>query len=171
MTLARLTRYAAVLLALSTTAFAFLSIGPRSGGAAAKAAFTVVAGQGPANAGLNFNGTSKGHLVITVPLGGVVQITLTNKGDLPHSLQIIPSTTTLPATAVAAGKLAFPGAQTPDPQAGINKGRTDTVRFTASKPGMYLFICGFPGHALLGMYGVFQVSASPSAAPSMVTTK
>lgn len=169
MTHARWTRHSAMLLALSATALAFLSIGPRSGGAATKASFTVVAGQGAANAGLNFNGTSKGKLVITVPLGAQVQVTLTNKGDLPHSLQVIPNTTTLPSTAAA--KPVFPGAETPDPQTGINKGKSATIRFTASKPGKYLFICGFPGHALLGMYGVFVVSPSPSAAPSMTTTK
>ncbi len=169
MTHVRWTRHAAVLLALSVTVFAFLSIGPLSGGAATKASFTVVAGQGAANATLNFNGTSKGKLVITVPLGAEVQITLTNKGDLPHSLQIIPNTATLPSTAAA--KPVFPGAQTPDPQTGINKGKSATARFTASKPGKYLLICGFPGHALLGMYAVFEVSAAPSAAASMITTK
>jgi uncharacterized cupredoxin-like copper-binding protein len=40
------------------------------------------------------------------------------------------------------------------------------VRFTASKAGQYLFICGYPGHALLGMYGTFDVT--PGAKPAMV---
>ncbi len=162
-------RYTAALLALSAAVFAALSAGSGPGGAAAKASFALVAGQGGANAGLNFNGTAKGKLVLTVPLGAEVQITLTNKGDLPHSLQIIPNTTTLPATAAA--KPVFAGAETPDPQTGVVKGKSATARFTASQPGKYLLICGFPGHALLGMYATFVVSASPAAAPSMVTTK
>ncbi len=140
-----------------------------AGIAAGKAAFAIVAGQGPANAGLNFNGADKGRLVLTVPVGAEVQITLTNKGDLPHSVQVIPYTTKLPGTAAAAP--VFPGAQTPDPQAGLAKGQTATVRFTAAKAGKYLLICGFPGHALLGMYGVLEVAASKDAAPKLTITK
>lgn len=163
-------RSAVMPLAFSAILLAALLARPGTGGAAGKAAaFTVVAGQGAANAGINFNGTSHGKLIITVPLGAQVEITLTNKGDLPHSLQIIPYTTTQPATAAA--KPVFPGAETLNPQTGINKGQTAVAKFTASKPGKYLFICGFPGHALLGMYGVFEVSASASTAPSMTTAK
>ena len=63
---------------------------------------------------------------------------------------------------------AFPGAVSKDPQVGINKGQTAVVKFTAAKPGKYLLICGFPGHALLGMYGLFEVSPSAATKPSMV---
>lgn len=69
----------------------------RSTQGAPAAQFSVVAGQGPANGGLNFDGASKGKLVITVPVGAQVKMTLTNRGDLPHSLEIIPATTQLPA--------------------------------------------------------------------------
>jgi len=141
----------------------------QSGGAAATAAFSLVAGQGSANGGINFNGTVKGVLVITVPVGAQVKLTLVNKGDLPHSMQIIPFTTTLPATAVK--QPAFPGAQTPNPEVGIMKGQTAAAQFTAAKPGKYLLICGFPGHALLGMYATFEVSPQASATPSLVITK
>lgn len=137
--------------------------------AAGAAEFSLVAAQTPANGELNYNGTDKDHLTITVPAGAAVTITLANKGSLPHSLQVIPYTTTLPATALPTP--AFPGAQTKNPQVGINKGQTDTIKFTASKPGKYLFICGFPGHALLGMYGTFVVSPSASIKPTMVVTK
>ena len=136
------------------------------GSAAVQAAFSIVAGQTPANAGLNFNGTVKGKLVITVPVGAQVQLTLVNKGDLPHSLQIIPFTAQPPATALP--HPAFPGAETPNPQEGVMKGKTAVATFTASKPGKYLLICGFPGHALLGMYGIFEV-APAGTPPSMVT--
>jgi sulfocyanin len=139
------------------------------GGAATSAAFSIVAGQTPANGGLNFDGTDRGHLVITVPVGARVQLTLVNKGDLPHSLQVIPYTTAMPAAALP--HPAFPGAETPNPQAGVAKGKSAVAKFVASKPGKYLFICGFPGHALLGMYGIINVSPSASARPSLVTTK
>jgi sulfocyanin len=134
--------------------------------AATTAGFSIIAGQTPANGGLNFNGASTGHLVITVPVGAAVQLTLTNKGDLPHSLQVISYRDQLPATSLA--HPAFPGAETPNPQEGIMKGKTAVATFTASKPGKYLLICGFPGHALLGMYGILEVSASAEAKPSLV---
>ena len=63
------------------------------GNAASTAAFAIVAGQGGANGGNNFNGVDKGRLTIAVPVGAQVKLTLANKGDLPHSLQIIPFTT------------------------------------------------------------------------------
>ncbi len=131
--------------------------------------FTIVAAQTPANGENNYNGTSNGKLVLTVPVGATVQITFKNQGTLPHSLQIIPPKSPLPATALEAP--AFPGAQIPNPQAGITKGQTVNVQFTAAKAGKYLMICGFPGHALLGMYATFVVAPSPTAKPSMTVTK
>ena len=141
----------------------FSGLGTAAAGTAAT--FDVVAAQTPANGELNFNGADKGRLVITVPAGAAVQIMLSNNGTLPHSLQIIPYSTKLPASAEPAP--AFPGAVTPNPQIGINKGQKAMIKFTADKPGKYMFICGFPGHALLGMYGVFEVSPSATAKPSM----
>jgi len=133
------------------------------------ATFSIVAAQTAANGEMNFNGADKGRMVVTVPLGASVQITLTNKGSLPHSLEIIPYSDRLPAAAVPTP--AFPGAVTKDPQAGIMKGQTATVQFTAGKAGKYLLICGFPGHALLGMYGVFEVASSADVKPSLVIKK
>ena len=69
--------------------------------------FSIVAGKGPANGELNFNGASNGKLVITVPQGAQVRLTLENKGALPHSLELIPNTTQLPAQ--AENPPAFPG--------------------------------------------------------------
>jgi hypothetical protein len=85
---------------------------------ATPARFTIEAGQGSANAGNNFNGTVDGHLVVTVPLGAQVELTLTNQGQLPHSIQVISSGGSLPISAVPASALAFPSAQTSNPQAG-----------------------------------------------------
>jgi sulfocyanin len=139
------------------------------GGAAPAADFSLVASQTTANGELNFNGAYKGHLVITVPVGAAVQLTLSNKGSLPHSMEVIPYTDQLPAQATATP--AFPGAETKNPTVGITKGQTAMAQFTAAKPGKYLLICGFPGHALLGMYGIFEVSPAPSAKPTLVINK
>jgi len=145
----------------------FGALAPGQGAPVAQ--FSIVAAQTAANAENNFNGTSKGKLVMTVPVGATVQITFKNQGSLPHSLQIIPSTNPLPATALSAP--AFPGAQVPNPQAGIIKGQTANVQFTAGKAGKYLMICGFPGHALLGMYATFDVVPSPTTKPTMTVSK
>jgi sulfocyanin len=143
--------------------------------AAAEESFTIVANQTAANAGQNFNGTDHGRLTITVPPGTPVHIKFTNdkKAALPHSLQVIALKGTakapvLPAT--AAPQPAFPGAETPNAGAtGTPPGKSVDVRFTASAAGHYLFICGFPGHALLGMYGTFNVT--PGAKPGMTVMK
>ena len=142
---------------------------PAINGAAAAgnaAAFSLVAGQTAANGEMNYNGTAKGGLIITVPMGATVQLTLSNNGTLPHSMEVIPYTTALPATATSTP--AFPGALMKNAQAGITKGQTATIQFTAAKAGKYLLICGFPGHALLGKYADFEVSPSATTKPSMV---
>jgi sulfocyanin len=133
------------------------------------AAFSLVAAQTAANGEMNYNGTAKGKMVITVPVGATVQLTLSNNGSLPHSMEVIPFTTTLPATATSTP--AFPGALMKNAQVGITKGQTATIQFTAAKAGKYLLICGFPGHALLGMYAGFEVSPSAATKPTLVVNK
>lgn len=138
-------------------------------GAGVVAMFRLVAAQTPTNGEMNFNGADKGRLVVTVPVGADVHITLANRGNLPHSLEVIPYSHKLPAAAVPTP--AFPGAETKNPQAGIVKGQTATVQFTAAKSGRYLLICGFPGHALLGMYAILEVAPSPTAPVKMTVKK
>jgi sulfocyanin len=140
--------------------------------AAPEATFTVIANTTPANGGQNFNGVAKGRLTITVPPGAAVLVKFMNakSAPLPHSFQVIPLKGTpeapvLPAQAEA--QPAFPGAATPNAGIpGTPPGQSADVRFTATKAGQYLFICGYPGHALLGMYGTFDVT--PGAKPAMV---
>ena|SRR5438132_5323848 len=164
-----MTKPARVVMIVLLGVLAALYSNGRSTQGAPAAQLSVVAGQGPANGGMNFDGTSKGRLVITVPVGAQVKLTLTNQGDLPHSIEIIPATSQLPSQAV--NPPAFPGAETPTPVAGITKGKTAVAQFTAAKPGKYVMICGFPGHAILGMYATFVVSPSASALPSMTVAK
>lgn len=143
--------------------------------AAAEATFTIVANQTPANAGQNFNGADHGRLTITVAPGTPVHVKFTNapKAALPHSFQVIAlkgsaKSPVLPAQAEP--QPAFSGAVTPNAGAqGTPPGKSADVRFTASKAGHYLFICGYPGHALLGMYGTFEVT--PGAKPSLTVAK
>ncbi len=136
---------------------------PAPGAGASPVAFTVVAGQGPSNAGLNFDGTAGGHLVFTVPVGARVRLTLVNRGALPHSLQVVPGTASPPPAALP--QPAFPGAETPSPGVGTGPGQTAEATFVARAPGRYLLICGVPGHAVAGMYAVLDVSPSASVRP------
>jgi len=39
----------------------------------------------------------------------------------------------------------------------LGPGETATVTFTAPAPGVYDYICTFPGHALAGMRGTLTV--------------
>ncbi len=143
--------------------------------AAAEASFTIVAHQTPANAGQNFNGVDRGRLTMTVAPGTPVHVTFSNSkiAALPHSFQVIPLKGTAKAPvlpALAAPQPAFKGAASPNAGAqGTPPGKTVDIRFTASTAGHYLFICGYPGHALLGMYGTLEVV--PGAKPSLTVAK
>jgi sulfocyanin len=139
------------------------------GHGAPAAEFTIIAGQTQANGDNNFNGTIKGQMVITVPLGATVHIVFKNQGILPHSLQVIPATGPLPAVALPSP--VFPGAQVPNPQIGIQPKQMANVQFTAAKAGKYRMICGFPGHALLGMWANLIVAPSATVKPSMTIAK
>ena len=88
--------------------------------------------------------------------------------SMGHRVVAVEPTDAMRLPAMALANPAFPGAVSKDPQVGINKGQTAVVKFTAAKPGKYLLICGFPGHALLGMYGLFEVSPSAATKPSLV---
>ncbi len=103
------------------------------------------------------------------PGGDGGQVDADKQGDPAHSLEVIPFSDKLPPQ--AADKPAFSGAVTKNPQVGITKGQTATVEFTASAPGKYLLICGFPGHALLEMYGILEISPSATTKPRLVVKK
>lgn len=142
--------------------------------AAAEAVFTVVGNQTAANGGQNYNGVDHGRLHITVAPGTPVHVKFmtAKSAALAHSFEVIPlkgsaASPVLPAQAEA--QPAFPGAESPNPVVGTAPGKSADVRFTASKAGHYLFVCGFPGHALLGMYGTFDVT--PGAKPSLSIAK
>lgn len=119
---------------------------------------TLVAGLGPANGTLNFNGYARGELTLTVPRGWRVTIHYRNRSAFRHSLVVIPATAAQPEAAPATP--AFPGAATTDPLGGIGPGREETVSFVA---GRYEFLCGVLGHAQAGMWDTLVVSPSAGA--------
>lgn len=143
--------------------------------AAAEASFTIVAHQTPANGGQNFNGVDHGRLTMTVAPGTPVHVAFSTSkiATLPHSFEVIPRKGTAKAPvlpAMATPQPAFKGAESPNAGAqGTPPGKSAEIRFTASAAGHYLFICGYPGHALLGMYGALEVV--PGAKPSLTVAK
>jgi alcohol dehydrogenase (cytochrome c) len=115
---------------------------------------TLVASQGPAFGGMNFNGYGRGEMVVRVPLGYTVDVNFRNQSaQVPHSAMV-----------TAIGQVdrtqgfapAFPGAQTENPQFGITSG-TQFFSFAANKAGRYALLCAIPGHAVSGMWNTLEI--------------
>ena len=113
------------------------------------ASVTLVAGYDGSNNGFNFDGYGRGRLLVSVPLGWRVTVTCRNAGPMRHSCAIVRG----PMTAIPA----FPGATTPDPVLGLEKGKTARFTFTASRAGTYRIACLVPGHEEARMWDVLVV--------------
>ena len=121
---------------------------------------TLIAAYNGAIGGFNFDGDGNGKMVVSVPAGYKVTVNFSNKGAVPHSAVITPynkrnSTSGFP--------LAFPGAGSKNPVSGITKGTKQTFSFKANKVGKYALVCAVPGHAVAGMWDVFQVTRGGKA--------
>ncbi len=135
--------------------------------AANSVTMTITAGSPEAANGWNFNGGINGDIDVVVPVGASVEITFVNDDMLmAHSLGIsttpgaqLPAIFTDPAPA-------FEGAMTAgaaDQLASTLSGESETITFTADAAGDYTMVCYVPGHALVGMWIKFTVSASGDA--------
>lgn len=110
----------------------------------------------------NFKIAGMTNPTVVVPEGAKVSIELVNAdSDMAHGLVVtasgagssfMPMMTAPPAFPGAA--LWFLGAST---SAGMHAG---TLRFTASRPGTYQYLCPVPGHAAEGMVGSFVVTST-----------
>lgn len=128
-----------------------------------KVTLSLIAGQGTANGGLNFNGGFKGNKTFTVPLGSTVRIDFQNMGNMPHSF-VLRQGGAVPTDADASDA-AFPGAYAPmKVEAGLKTGQHQLVTFKANKAGSYYLVCGIPGHALGGQYINLVVSKTAKVA-------
>jgi len=114
----------------------------------------LVAAEGSAASGFNFNGYAKGDMAIEVPTGWTVKVSFTDASSTPHSALIVPWN----ERQAAIFHPAFPGAATSDYRSGIEKGDSaQSFSFTADTAGHYAVVCGVPGHDDLGMWDRFDV--------------
>jgi sulfocyanin len=114
----------------------------------------LIAGQGNAANGFNFNRYANGDMHVQVPTGWTVKVSMVDESNVPHSALIVPWEER------TGGSLrpAFAGSAGADFRSGIEKG-DDPQKFTfiADKAGQYAIICGVRGHVDAGMWDVFDV--------------
>jgi len=117
------------------------------------ATLTIVANVPGTSNEFNYNGYTKGALVITVPKGWAV--TVHCNGDpaasYAHSCTVV--------RGPEAKTPAFPGASLPDPTGTgfVTAGEKKTFRFTPDAPFVGRFACLLIGHEPAGMWATFQV--------------
>ena len=103
-------------------------------------------------------------------VGQKLTITLTNDGSLPkaamaHNVVILQPSTDVAAFVAAANQRAADGFLPGADQAShmivhtklLGPGEEDTISFTPAAPGVYEYVCTFPGHAAAGMRGKITV--------------
>ena len=128
--------------------------------------FKLVAGLTDNNGGMNFNGFSRGGLVLTVPQGWTVALHFKSEDpNLPHSVEIIPVGATIPTGPVPP---AFEHAATGRLDQGFSAGQGSDVRFVPGKAGSFLIFCAVPGHGAAGMWIRLAVSEA-TGTPSLAT--
>jgi sulfocyanin len=130
--------------------------------AARTVTFDLIAGATTENGSLNFNGYKSGQLTFTAPRGWTVVFEFVNRDrNLPHSAQVISAT----RPPMRAAPLAFPGATSTDPEAGVPSTHPmEPIRFVATTAGQYMVFCAVPGHGMAGMWVKLVVAdgATPS---------
>jgi len=118
--------------------------------------FKLVAGLTDNNGGMNFNGFSRGGLVLTVPHAWNVVLHFKNEDpNLPHSVEIIPDGAAIPTGPVPP---AFEHAASGQLEQGLSGGQGSDIRFVAGKDGSFLIFCAVPGHGAAGMWIRLAVS-------------
>ena len=103
---------------------------------------------------------------ITAKVGQTLTISLTNAGSLmAHNLVILKPGTDVTAFVIAASKRAGDGYLPNDEQAShmvvytkmLDGGDSDKITFTPAAPGVYEYVCTYPGHFGSGMRGKITV--------------
>lgn len=126
----------------------------------------ITAGTTSANNNWNFNGFYGGTGEIVVPVGYTVTINFTNDDpNIAHSIGVDARTGNFPGS-FSNPTPVFEGAISSNPTSmteGTMPGESETITFTADEAGQYTFVCYIPGHAAIGMWVAFTVSAEGEA--------
>ncbi|WP_188596270.1 sulfocyanin-like copper-binding protein [Thermocladium modestius] len=120
---------------------------------------------GPPNNILTFQLFNLTNPTIEVPLDSTVIIAVIDDGYLNHSFGITSTPPPYPASVSPnQDQPAFPGSEMPPTLLinGLSPASSNTysgylLKFNATKPGTYWYLCFVPGHASSGMYGKFVV--------------
>jgi hypothetical protein len=109
----------------------------------------LLAGDGGANNGFNFDGYGRGRLLVRIPVGWRLSVTCRNVASRRNSCAVVHGAgTTTPA---------FPGAATPSPTLGVSPGKTARFTFIATRVGTFRIACLVPGHEQARMWDVLDV--------------
>jgi plastocyanin len=126
----------------------------------------IIAGSTSANNYWNFQGFHGGQGLIVVPEGYEVTINFTNQDPaMAHSIGVDARTSNFPAN-FSQPQPVFPGAISENPTSLTEStltGESETITFTAARAGEYSLVCYVPGHAVVGMWVHFNVSADGEA--------
>jgi sulfocyanin len=125
----------------------------------------IVAGSTDANNHWNFNGYSSGDATVVVPVGTTVTVNFSNQDpNMAHSIGVASFTSNPPAmldpTPVFEGAITSNAA---DMMNATGTGESETITFTADAAGDYSLACYVAGHAVAGMWILFQVSDAGEA--------
>ncbi len=114
---------------------------------------------------MHFNGNR-----FTVKTGQPVRIELTNNGhrpreDMAHNFVVLKPGTDVATFNLLSAQAKASGFVPPDQMDSVithttglaGPGETVVAEFTAPKPGLYPFLCNFPGHYAAGMHGIMTV--------------
>jgi uncharacterized cupredoxin-like copper-binding protein len=85
-----------------------------------------------------------------VPRGWTVRVVCKNRGPLRHSCAVVHG--------AGSATPAFRGAETPQPQIGLEAGHTARFTFRASRRGVYRLACLVPGHETARMWDVLKIT-------------
>jgi sulfocyanin len=131
--------------------------------------FEIALAENGNNGTLNINGYGHGALTITVPKGWTVNMHVTNAGAgaIPHSLEVLPITESIPAQ--GSEPPVFAGAETVSLIDGMKVGQSDEMDFVADTTGKYWLFCGVPNHGVGGMWDYLVVSSTATAPMVKIT--
>ena len=118
---------------------------------------TLIAGYPATDYQFNYNGYGNGELVLTVPIGWEVTVQCENHGTVPNSCAVV-------SGQGATGPL-HPEWSTPDPQRGLDPGKSASFVFTPMQAGSYRIASLVGGNEASGMWADLEVR--PSGVPSL----